>query len=426
FNGNGDLTNTNAIIGPLQNNGGRTRTHDLLSGSPAINAGDPAFSGLAFDQRGATRIRGGRLDIGALEVQGEAPTFTSSTSVSVDENQTVAQTLTANANGPVTFSIVGGADQSRFNLAGTQLRFNAAPDFENPTDAGGNNVYEVRVRATSGGLFTDQTVAVTVDPVNDNSPVFTSSNNAVIPENTTAVQTLTATDADLPTQNISFSITGGVDASEFQIVNGSQLRFVNAPDFENPTDSNGNNIYIVQLTADDGNGRTTNQNFSVRVTDVIENTLQCDFDGDNDCDGADIDLLQANIVNGPADPATFDLTGDGQVTIADRNEWLALAGAENLTSGNPYRLGDANLDGTVDISDFNLWNANKFTPNSAWTQADFNSDGSVDISDFNIWNANKFTSSDSANRGLTDHSGDDRRDESTELNRLDQLFAELA
>lgn len=41
-----------AMLGPLQFNGGETRTHNLLPGSPAIDAGDPAFSGPPdFDQR---------------------------------------------------------------------------------------------------------------------------------------------------------------------------------------------------------------------------------------------------------------------------------------------------------------------------------------------------------------------------------------
>jgi hypothetical protein len=58
-------------LGPLQNNGGTTMTHELLTSvaDPAINAGDPSFSGLAFDQRGSpfTRVREGRVDIGAFE-----------------------------------------------------------------------------------------------------------------------------------------------------------------------------------------------------------------------------------------------------------------------------------------------------------------------------------------------------------------------
>ncbi len=66
----------NPGLGPLANNGGPTQTHALLPGSPAINAGDPAAgTTLGFpkwDQRGPgfSRVFGGRLDIGAFEVQG--------------------------------------------------------------------------------------------------------------------------------------------------------------------------------------------------------------------------------------------------------------------------------------------------------------------------------------------------------------------
>lgn len=119
-----------------------------------------------------------------------------------------------------------------------------------------------------------------------------------------------------------------------------------------------------------------------------------DFNGDQVLDGNDIDLLVAAIVNGG--PIGFDLTGDGLVNLADRDQWLALAGALNLPSGHPYRLGDANLDGVVDGSDFGLWNSNKFTSIARWTRGDFTADGVVDGSDFGVWNANKFTAADSA------------------------------
>jgi len=63
-------------LGPLQDNGGPTPTHALLSGSPALDRGDPDFAPPPdFDQRGDpyARVGHGRLDIGAYEVQGAAP-----------------------------------------------------------------------------------------------------------------------------------------------------------------------------------------------------------------------------------------------------------------------------------------------------------------------------------------------------------------
>jgi len=70
--GPGDQINTDPMIDPLQNNGGPTLTHALLSGSPAINAGDPNFTPPPiYDQRGNPYVRvfNGRIDIGSLELQ---------------------------------------------------------------------------------------------------------------------------------------------------------------------------------------------------------------------------------------------------------------------------------------------------------------------------------------------------------------------
>jgi CSLREA domain-containing protein len=75
----GGVTLANPMLGPLQNNGGPTQTHALLSNSPAIDAGSPGgcqdFSEtlMTTDQRGATRPIDGnndgtaRCDIGAVE-----------------------------------------------------------------------------------------------------------------------------------------------------------------------------------------------------------------------------------------------------------------------------------------------------------------------------------------------------------------------
>jgi hypothetical protein len=128
--------------------------------------------------------------------------------------------------------------------------------------------------------------------------------------------------------------------------------------------------------------------------------VSCDFDGDGNCDITDLDALVQNIVSG-ANDAAFDLTGDGVVDANDITDaaggWLTLGGAAAnnaaLTGGNPFLVGDANLDGVVDVSDFNLFNANKFTDTSLWSLADFNADGVTDVADFNVWNANKFQSS---------------------------------
>jgi hypothetical protein len=76
--GPGDLINTDPVLGPLQDNGGPTFTHELLSGSPAIDAGEPNFTPPPwYDQRGSNfwRVRNDRIDIGSFEVQ-DGPALT--------------------------------------------------------------------------------------------------------------------------------------------------------------------------------------------------------------------------------------------------------------------------------------------------------------------------------------------------------------
>jgi hypothetical protein len=77
--GPGDQINTDPLLGPLQDNGGPTFTHELLKGSPAIDAGDPNFTPPPlYDQRGPgfDRVVNNRLDIGSFEVQEPTPTPT--------------------------------------------------------------------------------------------------------------------------------------------------------------------------------------------------------------------------------------------------------------------------------------------------------------------------------------------------------------
>jgi hypothetical protein len=56
------------ILGPLKNNGGTTKTHALVGGSPAVNtvpSADPGCTGT--DQRGKPRPHDPGCDIGAFE-----------------------------------------------------------------------------------------------------------------------------------------------------------------------------------------------------------------------------------------------------------------------------------------------------------------------------------------------------------------------
>ena len=135
--------------------------------------------------------------------------------------------------------------------------------------AGTDNVYDVIVKASDGTLFDTQAIAVTVTAVNDNAPVITSAAMVSVPENQTAVTTVTATDADVPGQTLTYTLNGGVDAALFTLNSGTgALAFIAAPDFENPTDAGTDNVYDVIVKASDGTLFDT-QAIAVTVTNVV-------------------------------------------------------------------------------------------------------------------------------------------------------------
>jgi hypothetical protein len=71
FSSTGDITNTNPLLGLLQDNGGDTLTHALLNSSPAIdkipNGTNSCGTTITTDQRGDVRPQGLGCDIGAYE-----------------------------------------------------------------------------------------------------------------------------------------------------------------------------------------------------------------------------------------------------------------------------------------------------------------------------------------------------------------------
>ena len=106
----GDQINTAPLLGPLQDNGGPSFTHALLTGSPAIDAGDPNFDPNAFnppmlyDQRGSghDRVAHGRIDIGAFEIV--IPSYAGQVQAPI------------NADGSSNFNVRRGVVPVRFNL----------------------------------------------------------------------------------------------------------------------------------------------------------------------------------------------------------------------------------------------------------------------------------------------------------------------
>lgn len=228
----------------------------------------------------------------------EAPIISSNgggdiASVSVAENGTTVTTVVAtDPEGTArTYAIIGGADAARFSIVSTSgaLRFITAPNHESPTDANGDNVYEVIVRASDGTLSDSQTLLVGVTNVNEAPTITSNLGNTTIAlaENTLAVTTVTASDPDGTAQT--YSIAGGTDAARFTIDAASgALAFVQAPDFEAPGDANADNSYQVIVRASDGTLSAT-QTLTIVVGNINETPV---IGSDGGADSATLQVLE--------------------------------------------------------------------------------------------------------------------------------------
>ena len=114
-------------------------------------------------------------------------------------------------------------------------------------------------------------------PPANNAPTITNSTTAYsVVENQTSAFTITATDAD--GDALTFSI-GGTDASLFSVSTSGVVTFNNAPDFENPGDSDANNVYDLMASVSDGS-LNDSKDFTVTVTnDTSDDVTTEGYDG---------------------------------------------------------------------------------------------------------------------------------------------------
>ena len=267
----------------------------------------------------------------------EAPVITSSGSTSYAENAT-GSIYTATGSDPESAPLsytLGGADAALFdiNAASGAVTFEVSPNFEAAGDSGADNVYDITVTASDGDLSSAaQAVAITVTNVND-APVITSNGGGAIAainvaENTTAVTTVVATDADVG-QTVTYSITGGADSAKFSVVAATGvLTFSSAPNFEVPTDGGADNVYDLIVTAtDDGSPvDTKTQTIAVTVTNANEAPV--------------ITGNSVSIPDGDSTPSTTDHTDFGSAALTGgtvvRTFTIANNGTGSLTlSGTP-------------------------------------------------------------------------------------------
>jgi hypothetical protein len=245
-------------------------------------------------------------------------------SVDTPEDTPLAITLGgSDADGdPLTFSVTGGPAAG--TLSGT------APDLTYTPDPGVNGVDSFTFVADDGqATSAEATVTITVDPVNDPPQITSDGGGAAaalsIPENSTAVTDIQASDPEGESEGagLGYALSGGADQGAFTVDAGSGvLAFAVAPDFENPTDVGGDNVYEVEVAVTDSGGASDRQLLSVTVTDVVETAPPV---AEDDAVGATV-----GAVTNVAAPGLFADNGSGADDLGAPSATLASFGAGSL------------------------------------------------------------------------------------------------
>ena len=104
------------------------------------------------------------------------------------------------------------------------------------------------------------------------SPVLNVESTIVEENHTGTVLIATSTDGDLGDTK-GFSLSGDDDYNLFTIGETSGvLNFLNSPDYENPTDNGGDNVYDLTILVRDAVGHETSEDITITVTDVNDNS----------------------------------------------------------------------------------------------------------------------------------------------------------
>ena len=205
----------------------------------------------------------------------ERPVIAGASGFAFPENGSgeVATFAATDAEGDTIDWSLGGADAALFSIAGGVLEFGAPPDYEMPTDAGVDNVYEVTVLASDGGGAAGHEVAVTVADVDEAATITSSTGSFVAGFDENAVGAVASFAAADPEGAVIRWSLGGVDSDDsddFEISSGGVLSFLRAPDFEVPADVDGDNEYVVEVRARAGAGVPVAETVRVNVANVDE------------------------------------------------------------------------------------------------------------------------------------------------------------
>ncbi len=186
--------------------------------------------------------------------------------VKYPENGTHPVAIYQSEGGPLSLTVSPGdfTDSNFFSIDNKgALTFNEPPNFELGRDKGGDNVYDIMIKAGSGSSQEDfLRVTVTVTNVGE-PPAVTGPAGVEYPENGSDA----VSPYNIPTGFGEFQLVGA-DSNAFDLSSGA-LAFNTPPDYEKPTDKNKDNKYLVTIMPTDG-VLVDSLDITVTVTDVNE------------------------------------------------------------------------------------------------------------------------------------------------------------
>lgn len=273
----------------------------ITSGTYDAATGTLVVTGTNFvNNGGATND----VDVSLLTLTGEGGATYTLTSADVEIDSTTQFTITLNATDKAALEAIlnkngtSSDGSTTYNIAAAEDWMPGAPAANTIADLSGNGV-------TVSGI--DNTPPVITGSIGESG---SETSAIVIPENTTAIGQMTATDDVSASNNITWLLSGD-DSNLFTIASDGTLAFAAAPDFEAPTDVGdgaGNNTYVVVVTARDAAGNTSLQTLTVTVTDLWDSlpgtVNSTDLDGDGIADSLE--------------SASADRDGDG---VADARDY---------------------------------------------------------------------------------------------------------
>lgn len=190
-----------------------------------------------------------------------APVVTSPGNKTVNELVAIAFTVTATDSdvpaNVLTWTLDSGAP------TGAAINSSTGAFSWTPTEAQGPGVYPVTIRATdngAGSLSGTAAITVTVNEVNV-APVISNPGNRTVNELDALAFTVTATDADLPANTITWSLDAGAPSGAS--INSSTGAFSWIP-----SEAQGPGVFPVTVRATDGGGAFNTATFVVTVGEV--------------------------------------------------------------------------------------------------------------------------------------------------------------